>query len=858
MLIKRMVLFAISIAFATLATANDEIYKLPEHITPTFQQITLNLDPDNLDYSGETSIDIKVDKPSDKVGFYHIGLTVNKAELVKGELRIPLTVSDAPYDIHWGTAEKTFEAGRYKLHFEFSGKVNTSSDGMYLSKFEEKNYLFTQFQDMHARRVFPGFDEPSFKIPYQLTIRSPQINTVVSNTPVKSRVVDNGLQTVEFKKTKPMPTYLIAYAVGELDSAPITGLSVPGRIYTPKGQANRTKFAVKHTPSILKTLEDYFGSPYPYEKLDFVAVPNFTHGAMENVGLVTYRSSLLLLEDEPALVDQQSPLSIIAHELAHMWYGNLVTMAWWDDLWLNEAFASHMASKVLYTDYPQFNAREGLVQESAFPADASPTTKPVKKVVKSSTDVMDGLGLNYTKGESVLQLIESLVGEKAFQSAIQAYMKKHQWGNTVADDLWTVLAEASDFDIPGMMRTYLEQPGYPLVNFELNGDVSQVRYRLAGAEVKAQQWSVPLSIKYKKNGKIERELMLLSEKSVNNPKLAEADWLFPNEDAVGYFRWKMSDKQLNNLINNLSALTRREQKNLLYNSDALLNAGETRLNQHMEVLNALAKIDDPVIARAVIASVGDLFYLVDDSNKQLFSKFVNQHLMRWFDQLGTENKESDSADINKLRSSVFSVLGQYGENEAVLERSEKLTAKYLSAPQSLTRSIASAAMRTTAKHGDKSWFDKYKQTFLANNDANVRNTIGYSMMFPQDENVTKLLDFSFDDAVSPANVIYNVYMASIGQEKQDVFYAWLEKNFNRLVEKMPSYHIARMPEFVSDSCNEDNIKLAQTFYKDRMANHEGMSRSYEVAMAAAQQCVALKNKFQPAFTQYLKAQFLGK
>ena len=847
-------LLAVSL-FATFTAFAEQAYRLPDHITPTFQQITLNLDPDNLDYDGETTIDIKVDETTDKVGFYHIGLTIQSAHLVDGDKRIPLSVSGAEYDIYWGKAETAFPAKNYKLHITFSGKVNTSSDGMYLSKFEDKNYLFTQFEDMHARRVFPGFDEPSYKIPYQMTISAPDKHTIVSNTPVMSEKTAGGLKTIVFERTKPMSTYLIAFAVGELDYAEITGLSVPGRIYTPKGQAHRTKFAVKHTPSILKTLEEYFGSPYPYKKLDFVAVPNFTHGAMENVGLVTYRSSLLLLEDEPALIDQQGPLSTITHELAHMWYGNLVTMAWWDDLWLNEAFASHMASKVMYKDYPQFNERDGLVQEGAFGADANPTTKPVKKVVKSASDVMDGLGLNYTKGESVLQLIESLVGEEAFQKAIQAYMKKHQWGNTVADDLWAVMADASQFDIPGMMRTYLEQPGYPLVSFENNGEISQKRYRLAGAEVNPQNWNVPLSIKYQKNGKVERELMLLTDAKAINSKIAEADWLFPNEDAVGYFRWKTTERQLDNLLDNLSALTRREQKNLLYNSDALLNAGETSLNQHMKVLNALAKIDDPVIARAVVASMGDLLYLVDDSNKPMFANFVSSHLMHWFEQLGTENKATDSADVNKLRSSVFSVLGRYGENEAVQKTSETLTAQYLAKPASLPRSIATAAMRTTAKHGDKQWYEKYQQAYQANTDANVRNAIGYSMMFPQNENVEKLLNFSFDDAVSPANVIYNVYMASIAQDKQQVFYAWLEKNFDKLVEKMPAYHIARMPEFVSDSCHAENIKLAKAFYKDRMNKFEGMARSYEVAMAGAQQCVALKAKFQPEFSQYLNENF---
>jgi alanyl aminopeptidase len=453
--------FLLLVSFSVKTFAVETQYRLAKHIKPSFQQITLKINPDKPAFSGESTITIDVTKATHTIGFYQLELDVQSVTLIDGEQRIPLSVTGADYNIQHAKSEQVIVPNRYKLHFVFSGKVNTTSDGMYLSTFEGRNYVFTQFEDMHARRAFPGFDEPGFKIPYQMTIQAPEKHTVLSNTTVKKRSVKEGWQEVVFNKTKPMPSYLVAFAVGELDSTEISGLSVPGRIYTPKGQAHRTKFAAKNTPQILQTLESYFGIKYPYEKLDFIAVPNFTHGAMENAGLVTYRSSLLLLDDEPRLTDQRGPLKVIAHELAHMWYGNLVTMAWWDDLWLNEAFASWMATKVMLDLYPEQNMQSGLVQESAFGADASPTTKPIKKLVKSQTDVMDGLGLNYSKGESILQMIESLVGEKEFQQGVQKYMQQHAWRNTQADDLWSVLSTVADFDVPGMMRTYLEQPSYP-------------------------------------------------------------------------------------------------------------------------------------------------------------------------------------------------------------------------------------------------------------------------------------------------------------------------------------------------------------------------------------------------------------
>ncbi|GAB3026446.1 M1 family metallopeptidase [Bowmanella dokdonensis] len=842
---------AFMLSVSTLANA-DEIYRLPDSIVPQQQIIQLRVDPDQLDFSGETWIDLDITKTTDKVGFYHIDLTLEKVELVQGENVIPLEVSGGEYDIFWGSAGKPLPPGTYQLHIRYRGKVNTSSDGMYLSRFEDRNYIFTQFEDMEARRAFPSFDQPNFKIPYQLTIESPEKHTVLSNTPVEKRQVEAGWQKVRFQKTKPMPTYLVAYAIGEFDSAEITGLSVPGKVYTPYGQAHRTRFVIQHTPAILKALEDYFGIPYPYAKLDFVAVPNFTHGAMENAGLITYRSSLLLLEDEPGLSERSGPLDTIAHELAHQWYGNLVTMAWWDDLWLNEAFASWMASKVMMQLYPELNFHTRIIQEGAFTADASPTTKPVKKLVRSSADVMDGLGLNYSKGESILNMIEALIGEKAFQKAVQTYMQKHKWGNTTADDLWAVLGDVADFDVPAMMRTYLEQPGYPLVEFEANGAVSQRRYHLAGAEVKPQVWNVPVAISYKKNGKIHRQMMFLNEPRVLNSQLAEADWIYPNDNAMGYYRWKISSRQMETLLSDIDVLNVREKKNLLYNSDALLKAGEISLQDHMQVLDVLAQEQDPTVVSAVVAALNDLLYLVDDSNRQVFARFVAEKLMPWYRKLGVGPQPGDSEEIIKLRQAVFSILSQHAPNEELEQVSKKMTRQYLEDPGAVSRHLASAALKSTAKFGAADWYHKYRQAYLKSSDANVRNTLMGSMYFPQDENVRQLLDFSFHEEMSPANVIYNLYVASKSQEKQDLLYSWLDKHFQQLTERMPSYHIGRMPEFVSSSCDQHNVQLARAFYPGRMEKFDGMARSFEVAMDEANQCLALKDRFQAEFTRYLE------
>ena len=843
----------LSMTISVNSYAKETAYRLSTLIKPSYQQITLKVDPDSPTFSGETTITIDVTKATDIIGFYQKDLNIQQAYLMNGDIRIPLTVSSHGYDIQHGKATQNIAANRYTLHIVFDGNFNTTSDGMYLSKFEGLNYVFTQFEDMYARRAFPSFDEPGFKIPYQVTVMSPEKHTVLSNTLVNKRTVKDGWQTVEFNKTKPMPTYLVALAVGELDAYDIPNLSVPGKIYTPKGQSQRTKFAAKNTAGILQNLESYFGSAYPYQKLDFVAVPNFTFGAMENVGLVTYRSSLLLLDDEPRLAEQSSTLNVIAHELAHMWYGNLVTMAWWDDLWLNEAFASWMASKVMMDLYPEQNFKGRLVQEGAFGADASPTVKPVKKVVKSQTDVMDGLGLNYSKGESILQLIESMVGEKAFQKGIQTYMKNNAFSNAQADDLWKVLSTVADFDVPTMMKTYLEQPSYPLVEFAANGEISQSRYHVKGAEVEEQTWIVPLAISYKKNGKVSRTNLFLNTAKKTVIELAEADWIFPNENAMGYMRWKVSTEQLAALLEDISVLNVREKKSLLYNTEALFSAGEIDLGEMMMVMDALVDDSNPMIGRAVVSTMSDFLYLVDKENEAIFGRFIAKKLTPWFERLGVEDKPDDSTDTSRLRGSVYGMLSRYANTPKVEKVSAQLANQYLADPSNVPRSIATRALRNMARFSDQDWFTKLRDFYVANTDANIRGTISRAMIFTDEQQITKALDFALSDHVSPANAMINVYAAISGLDDQTIFYIWLDKNFDALSKKMPAYHIARMPEYFSSSCDADNIMLAEKFYAGKKQNFEGMARSYDIAIDSAKQCLSLKDNNQANFNRYLKA-----
>ncbi|WP_338517901.1 M1 family metallopeptidase [Alteromonas gracilis] len=846
-------------AFASLLStpvhATDVDYRLPQSVTPTFQSIHLNLDPDIPTYSGTTDIQVTVNETTKKVGFYQQGLTVTSAVLVSEDKETTLTVSIGDYDINWGMSQSPILPGQYTLRISFEGKVNTSSDGMYLSRFEERNYIFTQFEDMHARKAFPSFDEPIFKIPYQMTISAPEHQVVVGNTPVEKLTVDNGVKTVLFEKTKPMPTYLIAYTVGPFDSAEMTGLPIPGRIYVPKGYVDKTKFVIKHTPEILASLENFFDIKYPYKKMDFVAVPNFTHGAMENVGLITYRDSLLLLEDNPSVTERSRPLNVIAHELAHQWFGNLVTMAWWDDLWLNEAFASWAASHTMKTLYPELNYADRIVQEGAFGADASPTVKPVKKVVKSQPDVMDGLGLNYSKGESILQMIESLIGTDKFRQGVRNYMNKHAWGNTVADDLWAALDGVSDFNLSAMMKAYLEQPGYPLIHIGKDGKVSQSRFHLAGAEVKEQTWAVPLKLTYKISDEIKHDIVFIDEKTTLLPQLAEAKWVYPNDNATGYFRWSVDEQQLDALLNDINALNKREKKNVLYNYQALLNADEVGVDSVINVLNALAKDEDPAVIRAAVSVLAEFDYLVNENNDKQFAALLNQDYLPLLKALTLEQSDSDSADVIRLRNQLYTLIGMHANNQALIDESRNIAKRYINDTSTVPSGIAGTAIAIATKYSEgednAKWFASIKEAFNKAQLPNVKSTLIYSMHFSDKPTVFKMLDLSLTDSITPANTLYMVVRVARNLDDHSMLYEWLNKNKDKLIAKMPDYHVSRMPEFVSVTCKKANLQLATQFYSPIAEAHQGMSRGVDIMKDESMQCMRLKDAFQSDFDAFL-------
>ena len=845
-------LSAIFLLVLTNIALADVDYRLPSNVKPVFQSIELNLDPSRPDFSGKVSIEIEVAEDRDNIGIYQLGLTFDSITLSNDTGKRELGSTPGEYDMHWLADGAKIAAGSYTLDIDYHGDYATDSLGMHRVAFEDNDYIFTQFEAMYGRRAIPLFDEPAFKIPYQLTINAPAGLTVVANNPVAKHSEKDGWQRVEFEKMPPMPSYLIAYAVGPLDRAPIEGMSVPGYVYTPKGHADRVGFVTRETPKIVAALEDYFDLKYPYQKLDFVAVPEFAFGAMENPGLITYRTDLLLVGDEVSGFLAQAVLGVIAHEVAHIWYGDLVTMAWWDDIWLNESFATWMGQTVIRNLYPKFETNLSLGRSSAFAGDQSTTTTPIRSEIKTEKDYGSDFGLRYSKGQAILGMLEDYVGPEAWQKAIRQYIRDFAWGNATDYDLWKVVSRESGMDVTKIANDFLNQPGYALLSFDKDGKVSQERYMPYGIEAQDLHWRIPLTVKYKKDGQVRETFYLLDDRTGALDIPRGADWLYPDADAMGYYRWQIDPGQFGNLVSDMSELTNREQKALLDNSEALWAARKQSISEYLDVVDQLLEHEHPLVFQSALTAIGGVGgELIQPEDRELYAGYLNRRLSDRFEEFGVEYRPGDSEAIIKMRPSLMALLGNYGNNPEVISAAESLVERFFTNPASVEAVLAASALQVVAQNDpDGKHYARFIEAYQ-NAQVQIQKTIILgSMAFKNPEVVRKFLDFSISPAVAAGDAAGGLGTFSTILDDHGILYDWLGENIDAFQAKIPEYLHAFLPQIMAGTCTPANRKLLNDFFADR---GELYAESLGKALEGVDQCIARKKREHGDFRAWLES-----
>ncbi|HET9680018.1 MAG TPA: M1 family metallopeptidase, partial [Gammaproteobacteria bacterium] len=488
--------------------------RLPQTVIPQHYTVDLTMNPDEPTFSGHTEIAVKITEPVDTIWLHGKDLRVSKAtlKLASGDT-VPVDYQQVKdFGVVKLALPQTVQPQAATLIFDYTADFSKGLLGAYRVQEDGEWYVFTQFEPTAARMVFPSFDEPAFKTPYDITITAPAGDKVVANTPqIDSKTLDNGMVQHVYATTKPLPTYLIAFAAGPLDIVEYAAIPpndvrdhpVPLRGVTVKGKGDQIAYALENTAGIVKALENYFQIPYPYQKLDIIAVPDFGAGAMENAGAITFREVLLLIPDPENAPSWQleAYAGVMAHELAHQWFGNLVTMPWWNDIWLNEAFATWMAAKAVESWDPSLPVKQDIASRisRAMGADSLATARQIRQPIKSHHDIHNAFdGITYSKGGSVLLMFEQYLGEETFREGIQYHLKRFANGNADVFDFLESLSHAAGKDITPAFKTFLFQAGIPLIEFDVNCDegkptvtLSQSRYVPLGSTANTdQQWKV--------------------------------------------------------------------------------------------------------------------------------------------------------------------------------------------------------------------------------------------------------------------------------------------------------------------------------------------------------------------------------
>jgi len=834
--------------------------RLPEEIRPVKYAADLTLIPGDTGFSGSIDIDVELTKPASVIWLNAIEIQIEKATIGSQNA----AVEPGGSDFVGLRTEKPVPAGTARIHVTYKGKISEkSSAGIFQGLDGTTPYLFTQFESTDARRAFPCFDEPGFKTPWQLTLHIKKEHSAVSNTPPLSETDEpNGMKKVVFAPTRPLPSYLVAMAVGPfdfVDAGKAGKNAIPVRIVTPKGKANQAQYAAQVTATVIDRLEAYFGLPFPFEKCDNVAIPlTFGFGAMENAGMVTYAQTLIL--SDPAIDTEQRQrtyASVAAHELAHQWFGDLVTLAWWDDTWLNEAFATWTSEKIIAEWKPEWHSRLGDLNGKfgAMNEDSLVAARKIRQPIVTKDDISNAFdGITYQKGASVIRMFESWVGEKKFQAGVTAYLKRYSYKNARVSDFLDSIAATGQPQLTRAFSTYLEQPGFPLLSVKLNCSAapslsfSQKRYLPTGSTGNAAQvWQTPVCVRYQTPSGDRKECFLLDKPNAEYKLTQSAACpanLTANADAAGNYVTKYDPALLAKLLAG-NFLNAAERMTLLNDLTSLLNAGEIGQGELLNAAAAFAKAPERQIVGLAQTSVSSTRQFVPDNLLPNYARFVRQTFGARALELGWAAKSGEDADTGLQRASIVPFVAAQGKEEKLVEEARRLTAEWLKTRKGIDANMVNPVLSTAAQFGDRALFDAMLAELDKTTDRQQRSQlIGAISVFREPALARAVLDMVIHSKLDVRESFF-MMMGPLGaRETQKLPFEFVKANYDELLKRLPEgggFDARAFLPFVGGNvCDEAGRKEFVEFFEERVKPFTGGPHNYKEVLEAIRLCEAQK------------------
>jgi puromycin-sensitive aminopeptidase len=697
-------------------------FRLSKDVLPSRYELRFELEFDTWTSTGTERIALRSARPARELTLHAIELEILGAT-IDGNNKLEGAELDADSETATLRFSSEIPAGEHTLEISWKGGIRDSLRGLYRSLRGEERYAATQFEAADARRAFPCFDEPEFKARFAVELIHPAGNAAIGNMPIASQeTVDERRTRTVFRETPTISSYLVAFTVGPYEFTPTvaTPSGIPVRVCLPPGLAEQGIYARDAHVRSVEWLQDYTAIPYPYTKVDAIGIPDFEAGAMENPGAITYRTRLLAADDRNASIQTLKGIfSTAAHELTHMWWGDLVTMRWWTDLWLNESFASFVGEKATAALNPEWRYWRDFVADntSAFNLDALASTHPISVEAKSAEEASQRFdAISYTKGAAVLRMIEGYLGEETFREGVRIYLKRHAEANASADDFWRALDEASGQDVTAIANAWIKEPGHPLVHIGakrtdggLDLELRQERYFSdSNAKPTGQIWPVPMVVKYgTAEGVQEQRFVLRRERE--SVRLDGATWFFPNAGGRGFYRFAFASAAEGDLLDQgVAQLTAEERLALLDDLWALVRHGKATLATFLRRVETLRGEQD----RAVLASIADAMtwlanYAVRDATERPFARLVEDLFRPILEATGWRPADGEDSDVREKRTRAIGMLGLYARATDVRAEAQRLVRAHLDDEERLHPDVAGTVVAVAATPGDNRLWDRY-------------------------------------------------------------------------------------------------------------------------------------------------------
>jgi alanyl aminopeptidase len=850
--------------------------RLPDGVKPTGYAVHITGDPNADHLSGAIDIQLNVSTSTKVVWLNAKGPVIDKAVLTVGgtggkdETGTPRQSGTDFVGIFFDAA---IPAGAAKLHLEYHAPVpEEDSRGAFREKENGDYYLFTQFESTDARRAFPCFDEPSFKVPWQLTLDVPKGEVAASNTNIVStKDGSDGTSTVTFAATRPLPSYLVAWTVGPfdvVDAGKVGSQPTPVRILAIKGRGAQAAFTKANAGPILVLLESYFGMPYPYPKLDFVDVPRF-FGAMENAGLITCaEGELLSPPDRPDINFQRGWGGTIPHEMAHQWFGDLVTTSWWNDIWLNEAFATWMDTLVVDEWQPDWHVRMNMDRRSgAMRQDSLVSARSIRQPIESLDDIENAFdGITYEKGAAVLRMFELWEGADTFRDGVRRYMKAHADGNATTDDFLAAQSEAAGKDVATPFSTFLDKPGLPLVQVALTCPASgspvvhlaQRRFLPPGSKGSTDQtWQIPVCMRWGA-GDANRSCTLLStaQADVTLSSKSCPAWLEANDGQAGYYRTLYQGDLLKNLAAAGAALQPIDRAGLLLDLSPLIDTADLSPKDAIAISQAFIADPDPLVASESVSPAFHLaeLGLISDDQQPSYQRMMVKLFGSRAEALGLKPAAGESENQLELRMTMLGAALVIGEDPTLLPAAEKLGTGWIDDHSSVAPELADLLLNVAAAHGDKALFDKIHSAAKAADDEEDRDRLYGSLFSFRDPHLFGQALALLTSGELPAGLTGRLVFGTIGDYRTRAQgWAFLKANFDQLHAGLPtdfsSYLLALGGSL---DCTDQNRADYVSFFGDRAKTFPGGPRVYQNTLEGMDLCLARKKLIQSPVNDLLK------